>query len=115
MASLAKRALKNRDPNMDAMHAQQAQQQQLMGVNPSNMNMNMNMNVNNSYAQQQEVIYAFGEMEDVQGVVHLCLLPGKRLEHLGVKIQFVGRVDMSHAVYDGRSHYDFISLSKQLQ
>ena len=42
----------------------------------------------------REVIYAYGELEDVQGVVHLLLPPGKKFEHLGVKIQYVGRVDM---------------------
>ena len=67
--------------------------------------MAMNMNVNGGMGgmgggmpgqmqQEQEVIYAFGEMEDVRGVVHLRLPPGKKFDHLGVKVQFVGRVEM---------------------
>jgi hypothetical protein len=43
---------------------------------------------------QQQTLYAYGEHEDVQGVVHLILPPGRKFESLGVKIQFVGRVDM---------------------
>ena len=96
MAALSKKAMKIRDPNLDAMHAQQVQQQQF-NMNMNNMNMGMGTGVQN-YAQEQEIIYAFGEMEDVQGVVHLRLPPGKKLEHLGVKIQFVGRVDLVSSV-----------------
>lgn len=55
---------------------------------PNAMNMNMNMQI------QDQTIYAYGEFEDVQGVAHLTLPPGKKFEHLGIKIQFVGRVDM---------------------
>jgi vacuolar protein sorting-associated protein 26 len=75
---------------------------------PNAMNMNMNMQI------QDQTIYAYGEHEDVQGVAHLTLPPGKKFEHLGIKIQFVGRVDMSQAIHDGRAHYDFISLTKEL-
>lgn len=64
---------------------------------------------------QDEVLYTYGENEDVQGVVHLILPHGRKFEHLGVKIQFVGRVDLSQAILDGRSHHDFISLTKELQ
>mmetsp|Transcript_17370 Transcript_17370/g.32935 ORF Transcript_17370/g.32935 Transcript_17370/m.32935 type:complete len:394 (+) Transcript_17370:189-1370(+) len=65
--------------------------------------------------QEGEVLYAYGENEDVQGVVHLILPHGRKFEHLGVKIQFVGRVDVSQAILDGRSHHDFISHTKELQ
>lgn len=54
--------------------------------------------VHSSYgpAQQQlqPIIYAHSEKEDVQGVVHLILQPGKQLEHAGIKIQFIGRIEM---------------------
>lgn len=65
--------------------------------------------------QLQPIIYAHSETEDVQGVVHLMLPPGKHFEHAGIKIQFVGRIEMSHAIYEGKSHYDFISSTKELQ
>ena len=42
------------------------------------------------------------------------LPPGKRADHLGIKVQFFGRIDMGMAVHEGRPHYDFISLSKEL-
>lgn len=64
----------------------------------------------------EEKLYAYGENDDVQGVVHLFLpANGRKYEHLGIKIQFVGRVDVSQAILDGRSHYDFISHTKELQ
>jgi hypothetical protein len=44
--------------------------------------------------QLQPIIYAHSETEDVQGVVHLMLPPGKHFEHAGIKIQFVGRIEM---------------------
>jgi hypothetical protein len=44
--------------------------------------------------QLQPIIYAHSETEDVQGVVHLLLQPGKHFEHAGIKIQFVGRIEM---------------------
>jgi vacuolar protein sorting-associated protein 26 len=63
----------------------------------------------------QAPIFAYEQHQDVSGVVTLALPPGKKLEHLGIKVQFIGRIDMSFGVNDtGRPHYDFISLSKEL-
>jgi vacuolar protein sorting-associated protein 26 len=60
-------------------------------------------------------IFAYEQHQDVSGVVTLTMPPGKKLEHLGIKIQFIGRIDMSFGVNDtGRPHYDFVSLSKEL-
>eukprot|EP00549_Striatella_unipunctata_P019287 CAMPEP_0118686764 /NCGR_PEP_ID=MMETSP0800-20121206/8000_1 /TAXON_ID=210618 ORGANISM="Striatella unipunctata, Strain CCMP2910" /NCGR_SAMPLE_ID=MMETSP0800 /ASSEMBLY_ACC=CAM_ASM_000638 /LENGTH=357 /DNA_ID=CAMNT_0006583857 /DNA_START=133 /DNA_END=1207 /DNA_ORIENTATION=- len=68
--------------------------------------------------QQQQTmnpkIYAFEAAEDVAGVVSLTQPPGKKVDHLGIKIQFIGRVEMDQSVHEGRPHYDFISLSKEL-
>jgi len=61
-----------------------------------------------------EAIYAYDSVQDVQGVVHLILPPGKSFEHLGIKIQFLGRIKMSSATYEGRTQYDFVSLLKEL-
>merc|ERR1719410_1024280 len=59
--------------------------------------------------------FAYDSCEDVKGNVILSLPYGKRVDHLGIKVEFVGRIDMSPmAVHDGRAHYDFISLSKEL-
>ncbi len=79
------------------MHAQTQQTQSLGNVNVNNNFNNPNMNMNmmgHMQQQQQEVIYAFGEMEDVQGVVNFCLPPGKKFDHLGIKVQLLGRVEM---------------------
>lgn len=60
-------------------------------------------------------VVAYEQHQDVGGVVTLHLPPGKRVEHLGIKVQFIGRVDMSFGVNDSaRPHYDFVSLSKEL-
>ena len=53
----------------------------------------------NPNQHQHQTLYAYGEHEDIQGVVHLVLPPGKKFESLGIKIQFVGRVDMVRAYY----------------
>jgi hypothetical protein len=94
MAALSKKVLQNRDPNADAMHAQTVLQQDSMAMNNLNVNVNPMGMAGQMQQQEQEVIYAFGEMEDVRGVVHLRLPPGKKFDHLGVKVQFVGRVEM---------------------
>ena len=59
-----------------------------------------NYNYNNPYnnttgIQQEAKIYAFnGSCQDVQGYVNLLLQPGKKYDHNGIKIQFLGRIDM---------------------
>ena len=82
--------------------------------------------------------YAYEASENVQGVVVLTLPSGKKVDHLGIKIQFIGRIDMVRAsillfklllhtnkltnspilqgsgIHEGRPHYDFVSLSKEL-
>jgi vacuolar protein sorting-associated protein 26 len=60
------------------------------------------------------VLHAYEASQDVTGHVTLRLPPGKKFEHLGIKVQFIGRIDMSIGIHEGRPHYDFISLSKEL-
>lgn len=53
--------------------------------------------------------------QDVQGTVTLRLPPGgKKVDHLGVKIMFIGRIDMSMGIHEGKPSYDVSSLSKEL-
>jgi len=67
-------------------------------------------------SSSSDVVYAYDGGQDVGGVVHLTLPHGKSYEHLGVKIQFLGRISMAEAtVFEGRPKYDFISLLKELQ
>lgn len=60
------------------------------------------------------LLLAYDSTENIAGTVVLSLSPGKKTDHLGIKIQFIGRIDMGHGVHEGRPHYDFISLSKEL-
>lgn len=39
-------------------------------------------------------MYAYEASQDVEGVIILSLPPGKKMDHLGIKIQFIGRIDM---------------------
>jgi len=62
-----------------------------------------------------EEIYAYDAAMDVEGVITLSIPPGKKAEHLGMRVEFVGRIDMDSMAFEGRPHYDFISLSKELE
>lgn len=59
-------------------------------------------------------LFAYEAHQDIGGIVTLQMSPGKKVEHLGIKVQFIGRIDMGFGVHEGRPHYDFISLSKEL-
>jgi len=62
-----------------------------------------------------KIVYAYEDKEDVRGTVNIAISPGKQVDHLGIKVEFVGRVDRStNAMSDGRTQNDFISLSKEL-
>jgi len=62
-----------------------------------------------------DVVYAYDGEQDVSGCVHLTLPHGKSYEHLGVKIQFLGRIAMTEAtISTSRPKYDFLSLSHEL-
>ena len=39
-------------------------------------------------------LFAYEAQQDVGGVVTLHIAPGKKIEHLGIKVQFIGRIDM---------------------
>lgn len=62
----------------------------------------------------KQQLFAYESHQDVGGVVTLHVAPGKKVEHLGIKVQFIGRIDMGSGVHEGRPHYDFVSLSKEL-
>lgn len=47
------------------------------------------------------LLYAYEASEDIGGKVLLMLPPGKKADHLGIKIQFIGRIDMVGRMYDG--------------
>ncbi|KAL1958623.1 hypothetical protein VTO42DRAFT_4220 [Malbranchea cinnamomea] len=49
--------------------------------------------------------------ESVKGVVTVRPKDGKRLEHTGIKVQFIGVIEM---FYDRGNHYEFLSLGQEL-
>jgi vacuolar protein sorting-associated protein 26 len=67
--------------------------------------------------QSQQLIYAFEPSQTITGrVVFHSASGNKGIDHLGIKVQFIGRIDMSTGVHEGHNkpHYDFVSLSKEL-
>lgn len=43
-------------------------------------------------------LFAYEAQQDVGGIVTLYVAPGKKIEHLGIKVQFIGRIDMVRGV-----------------
>ena len=67
------------------------QQQQMMN---SGMMMNMNSPPDLIQEEYRQQIVAFDASKDVGGIIRLRVPPGKKAEHLGIKVQFIGRIDM---------------------
>jgi Vacuolar protein sorting-associated protein 26 len=42
----------------------------------------------------QSAVVVFEATRDIAGMVRLVIPPGKKMEHLGIKVQFIGRIDM---------------------
>eukprot|EP00761_Pharyngomonas_kirbyi_P014884 gb/GECH01014915.1/.p1 GENE.gb/GECH01014915.1/~~gb/GECH01014915.1/.p1 ORF type:complete len:314 (+),score=42.38 gb/GECH01014915.1/:1-942(+) len=59
-----------------------------------------------------EVAYMFGDEDTVAGEVALRTAPGKKIEHRGIDIRFVGQIIIK---YDGNEQYEFTSLVKELR
>lgn len=51
-------------------------------------------NVVTGEMEMKPQLYAYEAHQDVGGVITLHLAPGKKVEHLGIKVQFIGRIDM---------------------
>jgi len=80
---------------------QQQQPFQLQGRNMSSMS--------------RDLVFAYEASQDISGVVILRIpATGKKVEHLGIKCMLIGRIDMSMGIHEGKAHYDFISISKEL-
>lgn len=39
-------------------------------------------------------IVAYSSEQDVEGQVTLAMPPGKKMDHLGIRVKFFGRIDM---------------------
>jgi vacuolar protein sorting-associated protein 26 len=61
---------------------------------------------------QSEMQPLYYDGEDVSGTVEVKLkYPGKKLEHYGIKVEFIGQIEL---FYDRGNHYEFTSLVKEL-
>ncbi|TRY94143.1 hypothetical protein DNTS_028137 [Danionella cerebrum] len=61
---------------------------------------------------KKDKYFLFYDGETVSGKVNVTLkTPGKRLEHYGIKIEFVGQIEL---YYDRGNHHEFVSLVKDL-
>uniref|UniRef100_F6USC4 VPS26 retromer complex component B n=1 Tax=Equus caballus TaxID=9796 RepID=F6USC4_HORSE len=61
---------------------------------------------------KKEKYFLFYDGETVSGKVSLALKnPNKRLEHQGIKIEFIGQIEL---YYDRGNHHEFVSLVKDL-
>eukprot|EP00742_Colponemidia_sp_Colp-10_P001069 GILJ01001159.1.p1 GENE.GILJ01001159.1~~GILJ01001159.1.p1 ORF type:complete len:329 (+),score=46.38 GILJ01001159.1:112-987(+) len=58
----------------------------------------------------QLALYTDGE--DLVGTVTVNIKPGKKVEHIGIKIELIGQIEM---FYDRTSSYDFTSMVRELE
>lgn len=56
--------------------------------------------------------YLFTGRETVAGTVAVRLKPGKRVDHIGIKVEFVGQIEL---LYDRGNPYEFVSLVRELE
>lgn len=64
---------------------------------------------------QAPMLFAIDSNQDVSGKVTLALPNAKKFEHLGIKIEFVGRIYSRYIKErEQRDHYDLFSLKKEL-
>ena len=64
------------------------------------------------YSRSGGKSYIYTDGEDISGTAIVTVKPGKRVEHLGVKVEVIGRVELPN---DRTSNYDFFSISKDLE
>ncbi|CAH1102233.1 unnamed protein product [Psylliodes chrysocephalus] len=61
---------------------------------------------------KKERLFLYYDGETISGKVNVSLKkPGTKLEHQGIKIEFIGQIEM---FYDRGNHHEFISLVKEL-
>ncbi|PVI08467.1 vacuolar protein sorting-associated protein 26B-A [Periconia macrospinosa] len=60
---------------------------------------------------RKEKVPLYLDGESVKGQVTIRPKDGKRLEHTGIKVQFIGTIEM---FFDRGNHYEFLSLGQEL-
>ena len=63
------------------------------------------------FADDKNGTRVFGRNDAVRGTVTVEVAGGKKLEHLGIKIELVGQIEM---FYDRGNFHDFTSLVREL-
>ncbi|XP_047048973.1 vacuolar protein sorting-associated protein 26A-like isoform X1 [Lolium rigidum] len=58
------------------------------------------------------MVPVFQSMETISGEVSIAPVPGKRIEHTGVKIELLGQIEL---YFDRGNFYDFTSLVRELE
>jgi len=58
-----------------------------------------------------DTLALFTSGDTISGQVHLTPVPGKKVEHLGVKIELLGQIEL---YFDRGNTYDFVSLVREL-
>eukprot|EP01120_Amphizonella_sp_Union-15-10_P008686 TRINITY_DN3161_c0_g1_i1.p1 TRINITY_DN3161_c0_g1~~TRINITY_DN3161_c0_g1_i1.p1 ORF type:complete len:339 (+),score=59.54 TRINITY_DN3161_c0_g1_i1:94-1110(+) len=56
-------------------------------------------------------LYIFTEAEPIRGKILAKVSDGKKIEHQGIKVDFVGQIEL---FYDRGNHYEFTSLTNEL-
>lgn len=74
----------------------------------------MNRKTNISYINSRtgEKVFIYTDGEDICGSASIIVKPGKRVEHLGIKVEIVGRVEIPT---DRSCVYDFFTIAKDLE
>lgn len=66
--------------------------------------------VKGTAVSQRAFIYTDGE--DVCGLANVHVKPGKKLEHQGIKVELIGRIE---TLNERAGNYDFFSITKDLE
>ncbi len=48
--------------------------------------------------KEDSVVYVYDVNEDIEGVVNLYLPPGKKTDHMGIKMHLFGRIELVRAL-----------------
>ncbi|KAJ4455891.1 Vacuolar protein sorting 26 (Vps26) [Paratrimastix pyriformis] len=54
----------------------------------------------------------FLSTEPVRGTVHVEVMEGKKIDHMGMKVELLGQIEM---FYDRGNHYDFTSVVREIE
>ncbi|XP_065176311.1 vacuolar protein sorting-associated protein 26B-like [Sycon ciliatum] len=60
---------------------------------------------------KKEKLFLYYDGETVSGKVHVLLKPGKKLDHMGIRVEFIGQIEL---FYDRGNHHEFTSVVKEL-